>query len=77
MKTNKPAWRRVLYLIGQLGPVPDVALEKLLAASLQIAPSTVRGARKKLVRAGVVRRARGRTRDGRRRWEVVPAEERM
>lgn len=60
---------RIVWLLRAFGPVPDVALER---AMRDTPPSTVRGARIRLVRRGIVRQA-GRCRDRRKKWGLCEA----
>lgn len=66
---RRDAARRVLWILRAFGTAPDVTIEKALA-SAGLPPSTVRGARKRLERAGLVAPA-GLTRDGRRKWSLA------
>ena len=59
--------RSVYWAIRAFGPCPDVVVERVLA---DVPGSSVRGARKRLERAGVVECV-GRTKDGRRKWDVA------
>lgn len=62
--------RSVYWLLRAMGPVSDNVLESVLWGLHRIPGSTVRGARKRLERSGVVR-PEGRTRDGRTKWGLV------
>jgi hypothetical protein len=62
--------RLVARAIEYLQPCPDVAVERVLYAIHKTPPSTVRGARKRLERRGLVRCA-GHFRDGVKKWELA------
>lgn len=62
--------RRVLWVLRAFGSATDRALEKALASLDDLPPSTVRGARKRLERAGLVAPA-GLTLDGRKKWALA------
>jgi len=57
---------RILWLLRALDAAPDAVLERALR---DVPPSTVRGARKRLERAGIVEQA-GRCKD-RKRWRLA------
>lgn len=63
---------RVLWVLRVFDPKPvtDRTIEKFLH---DLPGSTVRGARKRLERHGIIRPA-GRTSDKRRKWEIAPSE---
>lgn len=64
-----PTHRRVAWLL-KYQRACDLQLERMLWAMFRTKPSTVRGARKKLERAGVIRCV-GMTKDGRKKWTVA------
>lgn len=62
-----PAHRRVWCLLRARGPLSDNVLERILSG---LPGSTVRGARLRLQRAGIVKPI-GTTKDGRKKWGLT------